>query len=33
MLRVSPPVGLHLEGENLEELGIAQNPTVLMTIS
>lgn len=25
-------VGLHLEGENLEELGLAPNPTLLVTL-
>ena len=25
-------VSLHLEGENLEELGLARNPTILVTM-
>ena len=32
VLNLREAVALHLEGENLEELGLAQNPTLIITM-
>ncbi len=29
---IQEAIALHLEGENLEDLGLAQNPTILATM-
>ena len=32
LVNIQEAISLHLEGENLEELGFAENPTILATM-